>query len=175
MSMNGGTLGTSHPTIRDAQHGMTILRKFASEFSMPSSDEGYDHLIHLRPADHPRAVYTRDDVLSILERLRASTRGDGTSNGRECREKPHFGRGGSHYSRKSGARGYRGFSSTRGFTRVGDSNSPNWRWTRSDVITNRERSDHRSVTAAASAPAKESSKEDNSAESSAIIVPKWDR
>ncbi|KAI6120791.1 AAA domain-containing protein, partial [Pisolithus croceorrhizus] len=64
---------TSHPTIKDPRHGMSILANFASEFQLPSPDEGYDNILYLKPSDHPRPEYTRDEILSILTRLRAST------------------------------------------------------------------------------------------------------
>ncbi|KAI6125405.1 hypothetical protein EDD16DRAFT_457379 [Pisolithus croceorrhizus] len=64
---------TSHPTIKDPRHGMSILANFASEFQLPSPDEGYDNILYLKPSDHPSPEYTRDEILSILTRLRAST------------------------------------------------------------------------------------------------------
>ncbi|KAG8220908.1 hypothetical protein J3R82DRAFT_2408 [Butyriboletus roseoflavus] len=130
---------------------MTVLQKFASDFQMPSADEEYDHIVYLRPEDHPRPEYTRNDILLILERLKASTRDTGTSVTQRSME-TYFGQGRS-YSRTDRARGYRGgdgyrgFSSTRGSlhgsprftTRVGGSNSTNWRRPSSGVGTNRER------------------------------------
>lgn len=97
---------TSHPTIKDVQHGMSVLRKFASDFQLPSPDEGYDHIMYLQPSDHPRADYTREDVLSILERLKVSTR-DTKTGSTQPRTQSYFSNR-SGYSRPNRTHGYRG-------------------------------------------------------------------
>ncbi|KAF9245272.1 AAA domain-containing protein [Melanogaster broomeanus] len=97
---------TSHPTIKNVQQGMSVLRKFASDFQLPSPDEGYDHILYLRPSDHPRPEYTRDEVLSILERLKASTRHRGTGDSPH-RSQSHIGNRAA-YSRSHRTPGYRG-------------------------------------------------------------------
>lgn len=68
-----GTLGTGHPTIHSASHGLSILSRFASTFQRPTAQEGYDRIISLTPQDHPASVYTAPDVNSILRRVREST------------------------------------------------------------------------------------------------------
>ncbi|KAF9221362.1 hypothetical protein BS17DRAFT_737649 [Gyrodon lividus] len=97
---------TSHPTIKNIQHGMSVLRKFASDFQLPSSDEIYDHIMYIRPSDHPRPEYTRDEVLSILERLKASTRDTDTGNTQPRVQSDSSSRG--TYSRSNRTRGHRG-------------------------------------------------------------------
>ena len=180
LSLYGGYLtitGTSHPTIKNAQHGMGVLQKFASDFQLPSPDEEYDHIIYLRPADHPRPEYTRDDILSILGRLKASTRRAGTVVTPRSIE-PHFGHTGS-YSRSNRARGYRGGDGPQGFLppratlhgssrfrgRGRGSNSPNRRRPSSGAVTNRGQSGHQQQLAAAgNVPPMEGSKGRDSAE-----------
>lgn len=140
---------------------MAVLQKFASDFQMPSPDEGYDHIIYLRPADIPRPEYTRNDILLILERLKAST-GDAGTSVTQRRIESYVGHraGSSRIDRARGSRGgdgYRGFSS-----RARGSKRSNWRRPESGVATNRERS-----AAVANVPPMESSKgRDLSAEES---------
>ncbi|KAF8845169.1 hypothetical protein BDN67DRAFT_941988 [Paxillus ammoniavirescens] len=107
---------TSHPTIKDVQQGMSVLRKFASDLQLPSPDEGYDHIMYLQPSDHPRADYTRDEVLSILERLKVSTR-DTETGSTQPRIQSYF----SNRGRSDRTRGYRGgyiHRNTRGQSRL---------------------------------------------------------
>lgn len=103
---------TSHPTIRDPQHGMSILARFASEFQLPSPGEGYDHILYLKPSDHPSPEYTRDEILSILSRLRTSPGETGIAG----QPRVPFGTiRGSHSGFRGGsARGYRGLHGDRG-------------------------------------------------------------
>ena len=149
---------------------MAVLQKFASDFQLPSPDEEYDHIIYLRPADYPRPEYTRDDVLSILGRLKASTRNAGTVATQRTIES-YFGQTGSS-SRTNRARGHRGggrqgFSTLRGSTRftsrVGGSNGSNWRRPSSGAITNQEKLDTNDQQQQ-QVPAKEGSKGRDSAE-----------
>ncbi|KAG1741121.1 P-loop containing nucleoside triphosphate hydrolase protein [Suillus lakei] len=64
---------TSHPTIKDPQQGQSILARFASDLQFPGPTEGHDHILYLKPADHPRPEYTSEDIGLILQRLQAST------------------------------------------------------------------------------------------------------
>ncbi|KAG2366878.1 AAA domain-containing protein [Suillus spraguei] len=64
---------TSHPTIKDPQQGQSILARFASDLQFPQPNEGYDHILYLKPSDHPRAKYTNEDIGLILQRLQASS------------------------------------------------------------------------------------------------------
>lgn len=150
---------------------MAVLQKFASDFQMPSPDEGHDHIIYLRPEDHPCPEYTRNDILLILERLKVSTRDAGTDVTQRSTES-YFGhgRGYSRIDRARGHRGgdgYRGFSPSRGSlhgsprftTRAGGSNSSNWRRPGPGVAINRETS-----AAVAQVPPKEGSKARDSGE-----------
>lgn len=172
--------GTSHPTIKNAQHGIAVLQKFASDFQLPSVDEEYDHLIYLRPADHPRPEYTRDDILSILGRLKASTRDAGINVTQQRSMQSYFGHTGG-YSRSNRARGYRGgdghhghqgsppprgtlHGSSRFRARVGGSNRSNWRRPGAAVTTNREKSDHQRSAGGGNVPPMEGSKGRDSAE-----------
>lgn len=146
---------------------------------MPSPEEGYDHIVYIRPADHPRPEYTRDDILSILGRLKASTREAGPIV-MQRNIGSYFGRRGTgSYSRTNRARGYRGVSgdgyqgpspqrgtlygSSRFTTRVGGSNSPNWRRASSGAA-DREGSDHQRSAGIADVPSMEGSKGMDSAE-----------
>src|SRR5580698_9312186 len=58
-----------HPTIKNAQQGLSVLDKFASEFQKPSIIEGYNRLIYLKLSEQSLG-YTRNDVTSIMQRLR---------------------------------------------------------------------------------------------------------
>ncbi|KAG9312949.1 hypothetical protein JVU11DRAFT_6384 [Chiua virens] len=145
---------------------------------MPSPEEGYDHIIYLRPEDHPRPEYTREDVLSILQRLKASTRD--AANDTIQRSTPYFGHSGG-YNRagqtrgsRGGGRGHRGFSPARGtlygpsrFTnRARGTISSNWRRSSPGVVTDREglEGPDRRHAATARVPPMESSKARDSAE-----------
>ncbi|KAG2070241.1 hypothetical protein BDR04DRAFT_1054574 [Suillus decipiens] len=64
---------SSHPTIKDPQQGQSILARFASDLQFPQPNEGYDHILYLKPSDHPRAEYTSEDIGLILQRLQASS------------------------------------------------------------------------------------------------------
>ncbi|KAI0319625.1 AAA domain-containing protein [Amylostereum chailletii] len=61
-----------HPTITNAQDGLRILSRFASSFEPPQPREGYQRLLTVTPAQHPHAEYSREDVISILQRTRDS-------------------------------------------------------------------------------------------------------
>lgn len=135
---------------------MVVLQKFASDFQLPSPDEGYDHIIYLQPADIPSPEYTRNDVLLILERLKASTRDAGTNVMQRSIES-YFGHNGSYSHIERGRRGGDGYWGFPG--RVGGSKSSNWRRPSSGVATNRERS-----AAVANVPPMEISKRRGSAE-----------
>jgi hypothetical protein len=65
--------GTSHPTIKSPEQGLSVLARFANDFRYPSPHEGYDRLIELRPLDHPSSIYTPADIAVILQRLQNST------------------------------------------------------------------------------------------------------
>jgi predicted kinase len=64
---------SSHPTIKDPQQGQSILARFASDLQFPQPNEGYDHILYLKPSDHPRPEYTSEDIGLILQRLQSST------------------------------------------------------------------------------------------------------
>lgn len=63
----------SHPTIKDPQQGQAILASFASDLQFPQPNEGHDHILYLKPSDHPRPEYTGKDIGLILQRLQASS------------------------------------------------------------------------------------------------------
>ncbi|KAI6016001.1 AAA domain-containing protein [Pisolithus microcarpus] len=101
----------SHPTIKDPQHGVSILANFASQFQLPSPEEGYDHILYLKPSDHPSPEYTRDEILSILTQLRASAGETGIA----VQPRRLFETRGSHsVSRGGSTRGYRALHGDRG-------------------------------------------------------------
>ncbi|KAG2344055.1 hypothetical protein BDR05DRAFT_932659 [Suillus weaverae] len=64
---------SSHPTIKDPQEGQSILARFASDLQFPQPNEGHDHILYLKPSDHPRPEYTGEDIGLILQRLQASS------------------------------------------------------------------------------------------------------
>jgi hypothetical protein len=66
------TTGTSHPTIKDPVQGLSVLARFSSDFESPSSSEGYDRLVLLKPQEQSQ-TYDSNDIASILQRLRNST------------------------------------------------------------------------------------------------------
>ncbi|GLB41709.1 putative AAA domain containing protein [Lyophyllum shimeji] len=66
---------TSHPTIKNPEHGLYVLSRFAADFELPSSQEGYDRIIFLKPADHTSPVYSRSEIAAILRRVHDSTPG----------------------------------------------------------------------------------------------------
>ncbi|KAI6000988.1 AAA domain-containing protein [Pisolithus orientalis] len=113
---------TSHPTINDAQQGLVILARFASQFRPPSPDEDYDHILYLKPSDLPSPEYTRDVILSILSRLRASAGQTGRA------VQPHISyfatRGPHSISRGGPTRGYRALHGDRGSWRRSSQSRP---------------------------------------------------
>jgi hypothetical protein len=65
-------IGTSHPTIKTAEEGLSVLSRFASDFRHPTPSEGYDRILYLKPSDYPSPAYTREDISSILHSIRVS-------------------------------------------------------------------------------------------------------
>ncbi|KZP26612.1 P-loop containing nucleoside triphosphate hydrolase protein, partial [Athelia psychrophila] len=63
---------TSHPTIKTPEDGLDILARFESIFKWPSSQEGYDRLISISPAQHIAPMWTCDEINSILQKLEDS-------------------------------------------------------------------------------------------------------
>lgn len=64
-------LGTSHPTIKSTEQGLSVLSRFAADFQYPADEEGHDRIISLALADQS-PVYSRSQVAAILHRVRAS-------------------------------------------------------------------------------------------------------
>ncbi|KAH9993700.1 AAA domain-containing protein, partial [Russula compacta] len=62
----------NHPTIRDADHGMHVLSRFASTVEPPQPGEGHNKLIALTVAQQSPEGYSRQDIIAILQRLRDS-------------------------------------------------------------------------------------------------------
>ncbi|KAG6334609.1 hypothetical protein ID866_4485 [Astraeus odoratus] len=118
---------TSHPTIRNAEEGMPILEKFASELQLPSAGEGYDHLFYLKASDYPSPEYTRDEILSVLSRLRMSM-GDGIN--RNCTSRgSFFGPRGAYTSRGNPVRASGGLHEHRGSWRQSGHSRASYRHT----------------------------------------------
>jgi len=63
--------GTDHPTIKNADEGLSILARFASDLQLPTPEEGYDRIISLAASDQPLS-YTSEQVAAVLQRLRDS-------------------------------------------------------------------------------------------------------
>lgn len=61
--------GTSHPTIKNAEQGLSVLARFAHEFEHPHPDEGHDRIIYLSESDHVGPIYSRSDISAILRRV----------------------------------------------------------------------------------------------------------
>ncbi|KAK2465654.1 hypothetical protein APHAL10511_002198 [Amanita phalloides] len=55
----------SHPTIKNAEQGLSILARFASDFRYPQPEEGYDRIMYLTP-DQLGPIYSRSDISVIL-------------------------------------------------------------------------------------------------------------
>ncbi|KAL4063142.1 P-loop containing nucleoside triphosphate hydrolase protein [Scleroderma citrinum] len=117
---------TSHPTISNAQEGIPILAKFASDFKLPSPDEGYDHIIYLKASDYPSPNYTRDEILSLLSRLKASTV-DAEMGGNQPNISSYFGPRGTYHPRANLTRGFRGLHEPRGSWRQSSQSHPSYR------------------------------------------------
>ena len=64
--------GTSHPTIKSPEEGLSVPAHFASNFQYPLRDEGQHHIIYLRPSDNPGPNCSRSDVAKLLQRVRDS-------------------------------------------------------------------------------------------------------
>ncbi|KAF9258900.1 P-loop containing nucleoside triphosphate hydrolase protein [Marasmius fiardii PR-910] len=62
----------SHPTIKSAEQGMSVLARFASDFRAPKAEEGFDRLISIEPEYYPEPTYSATDIREILQRLRDS-------------------------------------------------------------------------------------------------------
>ena len=63
--------GADHPTIKNADEGLSILARFASDLQLPTPEEGYDRIISLAASDQPLS-YTSEQVAAVLQRLRDS-------------------------------------------------------------------------------------------------------
>ncbi|ETW79084.1 hypothetical protein HETIRDRAFT_240447, partial [Heterobasidion irregulare TC 32-1] len=61
-----------HPTIKDVDTGRRVLARFASTFEDPSTHEGFDRILKVKPSDHLSSMYTRGDILDILHRVQTS-------------------------------------------------------------------------------------------------------
>lgn len=61
---------TDHPTITSPELGLEVLSRFAREFQPPTEGEGFDRILFLQP--NPSGTYTRDDLLAVLNSIRAS-------------------------------------------------------------------------------------------------------
>jgi hypothetical protein len=46
-----------------------VLSRFAADFEHPTSHEGYDRIISLKPTDHTSPVYSRSEIAAILQRV----------------------------------------------------------------------------------------------------------
>jgi len=64
---------TNHPTIKSPEQARIILHRFANELRPPAPEEGFDRIVHIKPAEHPSPTYTEDDILAILLRIQTSS------------------------------------------------------------------------------------------------------
>lgn len=62
-------IGTSHPTIKTPEQGLSVLSRFATDFEQPTLHEGYDRIISLKHTDHISPVYSRSEIAAILRRV----------------------------------------------------------------------------------------------------------
>ena len=65
-------LGTSHPTIKSPEEGLSVLSRFAADFQYPAAHEGHERIISLTPGDHMSPVYSRSQIAAILQRIHDS-------------------------------------------------------------------------------------------------------
>lgn len=66
---------TSHPTITSVEQGISVLRRFRSQYQPPEAWEGCDQMLALGVVEQPASSeYTLEDITNILEKLRASPR-----------------------------------------------------------------------------------------------------
>jgi len=87
-------LGTNHPTIKTPEQGLTILRNFARQLTMPEAYEGHERLLYLQPED-TSVNYSKQDVERILKRVQDSP--EVTYIATTPGHHPGFWRGGSGY------------------------------------------------------------------------------
>src|SRR6266568_8403154 len=59
--------GQNHLTITNAEQGLNVLSRFATDFKHPSPHEGYHRILYVKPED-TRLNYSRPDIASILQR-----------------------------------------------------------------------------------------------------------
>jgi len=57
---------TNHPTIKSPEQARMVLHRFANDLRPPAPEEGFDRIMHIKPADHPSPTYTAEDILAIL-------------------------------------------------------------------------------------------------------------
>lgn len=125
--------GTSHPTIKTPEQGLSVLSRFAADFQRPAAHEGYHRIIYVKPSDHTAPVYTQSEVAAILQRVRDSQ--PVTTFTAASQYVPHSGRY-SHsprgYTPRRGSRGSRGGAGSpypprgRGQSSSGWNNSRGW-------------------------------------------------
>jgi hypothetical protein len=65
-------LGTSHPTIKSPEQGLSVLSRFAADFQYPAAHEGHERIISLKPRDHTSPVYSRSEIAAILQHVHDS-------------------------------------------------------------------------------------------------------
>ncbi|KAJ3982567.1 AAA domain-containing protein, partial [Lentinula detonsa] len=61
----------SHPTIHTPALALSVLSRFAEDFSAPSAYEGFHRIVSLKPAD-TKLDYLASDISTILDRVRSS-------------------------------------------------------------------------------------------------------
>lgn len=90
--------GQNHPTITNAEQGLSILSRFAADFEHPSPQEGYQRILYIKPED-TKLNYTEPDIAAILQRVRDSPAVNSSVIPRAARRLNR---------RRGGNRGYRG-------------------------------------------------------------------
>lgn len=63
------TPGTSHPTIKSPEQGLSVLSRFAADFEPPNAREAYDRIIYLKSSEHASPIYSRSEIAAVMQRL----------------------------------------------------------------------------------------------------------
>jgi len=63
---------TFHPTIKTPEDGLRVLASLEPIFKLPSSQEGYNHIIYITPAQHMAPTWTSAELGAVLKRLENS-------------------------------------------------------------------------------------------------------
>jgi hypothetical protein len=66
------SIGSGHPTLKNPEMALGILKRFSSDYRAPEAHEGYDKIAYFKPEDLPSLPYTHDSLVAVLEQIRLS-------------------------------------------------------------------------------------------------------